>query len=730
MQSSSKQPGAQQPGAQQSGTQQSGAKQSGAKQSLAQRREEVAEARERFAAEVLELSAVLQLFERHASSSLGIRALTELAPRSDDEARAALTRLAEFSMLLRVKDTPGMAGVSDPLPPSTHGARAMDEEHFLVLRGFLDASKRLKSWFAERTEDVPRLAEIAAGIPDVSRLLEQLDRVLDERGRVRREASDLLRRLRRELTSLGSDIDERMRQVQSRGEVRAVLSDGAVHRRGGRPVLAVRAKSSGRVKGIVHDRSQSGESVFVEPTEVIHLGNRLAEVQADERREVERILLELTASIREQRPRIEGAAAAVSEIELAEIGARYAAEHDARPALLPGDPRAAEGLLLRSARHPLLIEQVNQELLDEVVPIDLRLSGDFDMLIVTGPNTGGKTVALKTAGLFALLTRLGLPVPAAEGTSVPLYDRVAADIGDEQEIRQNLSTFASHLVRIKAALETATEHSLVLLDELGGGTDPEEGAALGEAVLEDLLERGVPTLVSTHIGKLKEFAFRRPRVENACTEFDVESLEPLYKLLIGTPGESGAIVIARRLGLPERVTRNAESRRVRREGEAAELIDDLRVARVEAERMRSDAEERLEQAAGHVRQMEQDRADLERRGEQLEQEAQLGIDERVREALRHLQRASALVDQLPGETARPMRETLKALGAELTGASLTDRREAFLDSLHKGSLVYLPRYRQRVLVHKVDRSKREVSCKLGSMKIRVAFEEVTPYESL
>lgn len=703
---------------------------SGSSQSDAQRQDELGAARERFAADVLELPAVLRLFERHASSSLGVRALRELAPRSEQEARAALTRLAEFSKLLAAEDTPGMAGVSDPLPPATRGARAMDEERFLVLRGFLDAARRLAAWFAERADDLPGLAAVAARVPNVSRLLEQLDRVLDERGRVRREASDLLRRLRREQTSLSSDIDARMRQVQGRGEVRAVLSDGAIHRRGGRPVLAVRAKSSGRVKGIVHDRSQSGESVFVEPVEVIELGNRLAEVQADERREVERILLELTASIRQQRPRIESAAAAVAEIELAEIGARYAAQHAARPALTPGDPRASQGLLLRSARHPLLIEQVSLGLLQEVVPIDLRLGADFDMLIVTGPNTGGKTVALKTAGLFALLTRMGLPVPAAEGTSVPLYDRIAADIGDEQEIRQNLSTFASHLVRIKAALETATEHCLVLLDELGGGTDPEEGAALGEAVLEDLLERGVPTLVSTHIGKLKEFAFRRPRVENACTEFDVESLEPLYKLLIGTPGESSAIVIARRLGLPERVTRSAESRRVRREGEAAELIDDLRAARVEAERLRSDAEQRLEQASGHAREMEQDRAELERRGEQLEREAQLGIDERVRGALRHLQRANALVEQLPGETARPMRESLKALKAELTGASLTERREAFLETLRKGSLVYLPRYRQRVLVHKVDRSKREVSCKLGSMKIRVAFEEVTPYESL
>jgi DNA mismatch repair protein MutS2 len=686
--------------------------------------------RERFAGEVLEVESVLATFERHAASSLGVRALRELAPLDDEQALAALARVAEMQLLRKAGDLPSFAGVCDPWPKSSESARRIDEERFIALRGFLDATGRLQQWFAGRAGDVPKLGAVAEDLPDVSGLLHILDTVLDERGRVRRDATDLLARLRRAISELSEKVDSAMRRVLARGDVRTVLSDGAVHRRGGRPVLAVRARSAGHVKGLIHDRSSSGESVFVEPKEVIELGNRLAESHGDERREVERILVELTQRIRDQRPKIRAASAGVARLELAWICARYCEAEQGRAALQPGDPDAAAGLLLRGARHPLLIEQVREERLERVVPIDVRLGGDFSMLIITGPNTGGKTVALKTAGLFALLTRMGLPVPAREGTTVPLYDRVAADIGDEQEIRQNLSTFASHLVRIRGALEHATSNSLVLLDELGGGTDPEEGAALGEAVLEDLLSRDVPTLCSTHIGKLKEFAYRRLRVENASTEFDVETLAPTYQLHIGTPGESGALIIARRMGLPQRITDRAASRRERHTDEVTEIMEDLRKARVEAERLRADAESRLADAAERVRQLEQQEGELDRRGEQLEAEAQKGIEERVRDGLRHLERARALLAQVPGPVAAPMKDVLDALEAELSGASLSERRQGFLDSMRKGSLVYLPRYRQRMLVHKVDRAKREVTCKLGSMKVSVSFDEVTPYEQL
>ena len=688
--------------------------------------------RARYSAPVLEFERVVSLLEAFAHSSLGRRALRDLGPRPRDEARAALARVREMQDLEKRGGGPSFAGVTDPVPPQEGGRfqRAYDEEHCMALREVCLAGMRLADWFAERAEVAPALTRVARGLPRLEALVEAIDTVLDERGRVRREASPLLARLDREARRLSSEINTILRRIVASSGVRAVLSDSAIHRRAGRPVLTVRAKSSGRVPGLVHDRSKSGESVFIEPSEGLQPGNRLAEVRADLRRETERILLELSSTVRAARGRLESLAEGLAELELASIGARSALACEGHVALQPGDPGAANGLLLRSARHPLLLEQERLGEIPAVVPIDLRLGAEFDMLIITGPNTGGKTLALKTAGLFALLTRCGLPLPAAEGTTVPLYGRVAADIGDEQEIRQNLSTFASHLVRIKDALARADRDSLVLLDELGGGTDPEEGAALGEAVLEDLLARAVPTLCSTHIGKLKEFAFRHVRAENACTEFDVQSLEPLYRLLIGSPGESGALVIARRLGLPEALVERAGALQERREGELVDLMEEVRVARTAAEELRADAEERLDEARARIVELEDVRGDLDRRGEQLEAEAQRGIEERVRDGLRKVQRARALLAQVPKKTARNLGTLLDELEADLTGASLSERRQAFLASLRKGSLVYLPRYRQRVLVHKINADKREVVCKLGSMKLHVTFEEVTPYESL
>lgn len=683
---------------------------------------------EGYAAGVLELDDVLGLIAERAVSSLGRRCLAMIVPRGDDEARFALARVTEMMALAKHDAEPPMAGVTDPSPDSDDGR--LDESKIASIRDFLDANLRIKKWAAFYGVEAPHIAKLMAASPDTRPLLERVERVVDERGRVRSDASGKLERLRRQISSLSSQVDEIIRNVVARGDVRPYLSDNSVHRRAGRPVLAVKAKSSGRVKGLVHDRSQTGESVFIEPAGAVEAGNRLAEAKADERRETERILIELSKVLLEERSTIDGAALRVGELEVALASARWAKETGARSALQPGDEGGSDGLLLRAARHPLLVDQVARGELSEVVPIDLRLGVEFDMLLITGPNTGGKTLALKTAGLFALMTRCGLPVPALDGTTVPLYDGVVADIGDEQEIRQNLSTFASHLVRVRDGLERAGPNTLVLLDELGGGTDPDEGGALGTAILERLLTLRAPTLVSTHIGKLKEFAYRHARAENACAEFDHETLSPKYRLMLGTPGESCALIIARRIGLPNSVCDVAQVRLDRREGELEDLMKDVRSARMAAEETRLGAEEELASARERSRKVDEREQALEERLEKLEAEAQKGIEERVRDAMKTLERGRRVVEQLPPQAKREMEETLDVMESQLTGATLTERREAFIATLGKGSLVFLPRYRQRVVVHKVDREKREVVAKMGSMKVKVSFDEVTPYESL
>jgi DNA mismatch repair protein MutS2 len=687
---------------------------------------------EQFAARALDFADVLANLERHASTSLGLRALRALAPLDDDGARAALQRATEARLLVRHGGAPSLAGVTDPLPPLEHArraGRALEDVALVQLRDFLEACGRLAAWLRTDEGAAPALGALASGMPDFTKLLERIAITVDERGRVRDSASPLLARLRRELSETGSAIERALKGIVARPEVKAVLSDPVTHRRGGRAVLAVKSKSQGRVPGIVHDRSQSDQTVFIEPREVVALGNRRAEFEADERRELERVLLEITRALLAEEEPIREGAERVAKLELALIAANYAAESGGALLRIAGDGAGDRGLVLRAARHPLLVEQRRTGKLGDVVAIDLRIGADFDLLILTGPNTGGKTLALKTAGLAAVMARCGLPFPCAEGSCIPLYDGIVADIGDEQEIRSSLSTFSSHLARIKNGLARGTAQSLFLLDELGTGTDPDEGAALSEAILEELLARKCATLASTHIGKLKEFAFRNPRAENACVEFDPKTMSPRYKVLVGVPGESSALLIARRLGLPYAVCDRAEQRLKRRDVEVQKLMADVRTARTEAEKVRGETERRLLDAERAARETEVKQAEVTRKGEMLEAEAQRSIEDRVREARARVARIEALLEQVPASQRNALETALRELDGELSGAAVSDRRQAFLDALVKGSYVYLPRYKQRVPVQKVDRSKREVKVMLGAIGMTVSFDEVTSVEA-
>lgn len=682
----------------------------------------------RFFVSGLDLPALRGLFERLTRTSLGLRAVRELVPHPEQEALAAHARTREMLMLERAGDLPGLGGVSDPVP-ALSGAReygrALEAAELASLAAFLGAALRLAAWLAVRERDCPALFELAGRVPSgLSKLHARLYEALDERGEVRDEASPRLGRLRREIRELETRIVRTIERVAARPDVRNILTDGKTRRRNGRWVLAVRAKSSGRVRGVVHDRSQSGETAFVEPQDAVELSNRLADKEADERGEVGRILVELSRDVLADADPVERAAAAIADLEQALVAADYCREYGARV------PEVAEDLVLRSARHPLLVEEHRLERLEEVVPIDVRLGGDFDLLVITGPNTGGKTLAIKTVASAAFAMRMGWPVCCGEGSQVPLYDGLVSDIGDEQEISQSLSTFASHLVRLKEGLERATPRTLVLLDELGGGTDPDEGAALGHAILEHLLEHRVPTLVTTHLGRLKEFCFRHARAENASVEFDAQSLRPLYRLLIGTPGESNALAIAKRLGLPEELLARARERLERRDREVVELMAQVRGAREHTERLRSKAEDRLEQLERTHAEVREREEVLERRGELLEAEAQRGLEERVGNARRRLEQARGLLQQLPGEAARRLEEALSETDAELAGSTLSERRQGFLESLKKGQYVFVPRYKRRCVVVKVNRGRGEVSVRLGAAQMTVSFDEVTWYDSL
>lgn len=691
---------------------------------------------ERFLASGLDLELVRALFERLARTSLGARAIRELSPRGDDDARAALRRVAELVALFERGDAPAFGGITDLR--GVHAAlvefhRPLDRDELAALYNFLSASKRICAWFLERAAEAPECGKLCVGFPELARLRRELEAAVDERGELKDDASPRLGKLRREARELDERITELVGKLCNDPDLRPHLADFKVHRRAGRRVLALKARNSPRLPGVVHERSQSGETVYIEPREAVYHSNRLVELEGSVRAEEARILGELSRHFLESWEPLCEASARLAEWEHAHVGQLFCARYGARvPDLATFDPGRphVRGLVLRAARHPLLVEQELAGELPAVVPIDVRLGGDFDLLVITGPNTGGKTLALKTVGIAAFSARLGWPFPCAEGSRVPLYDGVVADIGDEQEIRQSLSTFASHLERIRAGLERATGRTLFLLDELGGGTDPAEGAALGEALLEHLLALQAPVVATTHLGKLKEFCFSHERAENASVEFDPVSLQPRFRLLVGTPGESNALSIAERRGLSRKIVARARERLERRDRDTTELLAKLRGASEHAESVRRAAEARLEEAERSARAAAEREAELARKGELVEAEAQRGLEERVRDARRTLDEARALAAQVPGDKAKALREALERTEEALTRASLTERRKAFLAGLDKGQMVYIPRYRQRCQVRKVDRAQRKVTVKLGGMDLAVTFDEVTWYESL
>jgi DNA mismatch repair protein MutS2 len=451
------------------------------------------------------------------------------------------------------------------------------------------------------------------------------------------------------------------------------LQEPILTQREGRYVVPLRSEFKGRLRGIVHDQSSSGATLFVEPLATVELGNRWRGAILEEQEEVHRILAELSARIGGQREALLGTVDALADFDAAAARARYALELGAERAELLEIPDPAPEdftpLLLHAARHPLLDPQ-------RVVPIDIALRSGVRALVITGPNTGGKTVALKTAGLLALMTQCGLHIPAGKGSKSALFDSVFADIGDEQSIEQSLSTFSAHVGQIIRILSAATPKSLVILDELGAGTDPQEGSGLARAILSALLRRGIPTLVATHYPELKAFAYNTPGAENACMEFDLRTLRPTYRLVLGLPGRSNALAVAKRLGLPEEILTEARSMVAAGDLEADRLLEKIQRERETARRERADAEKLSRRAlqrertlAHRLGQVEEERNRiLEESRAKAERELEGLLDE-LRDLRRRAGHAAAPELQKIAAEARALEDRIER-SAEKSGAAI------------------------------------------------------------
>jgi DNA mismatch repair protein MutS2 len=585
---------------------------------------------------VLEFGKICEALVERAAAAAGARRLRELRPGQDPgEIARRLSCVSEVRRVLEDHDLPihGLPDLESSLDEAEPPGSVLPGAKLAPVARSLHVVKRLRAHLHERRETLPELWDAARSLESLGELRESIDQKLGPEGRVRDRASRALRRIRQDQERTRSRILELLgKTVRSL----AGASEPVITLRSDRHVIQVARDRLGGLKGVVHAQSGSGASVYLEPTAVVPHNNELAQLRSAENEEIRRILAELTEQVRFALPALRTNEAALVEIDTHYAAGKLSRDLHAIPAL-----PAPNRLVIRKGRHPLL-QMANQESGDPVVPLDLELSGEHaSTLVITGPNTGGKTVALKTVGLFVIMNQCGLHVPAGEGTELPCFHEVFADIGDEQSIEASLSTFSSHLSHIKDGLRAASEDTLVLLDEIGVGTDPEEGAALGKSILGALTRAGAMTIVTTHYGSLKVFAHDTDGMENASLEFDRDSLAPTYRFLQGVPGSSEALSIAARLGLPAEIVEEARAM-LGGEREAVEgLLHDLQDRRRRLDEAKVELEQELGAARSAREQAESRIAGLHDERAQIKREA-------MEEARRLVERSKAELSEILG----------------------------------------------------------------------------------
>ncbi|HLE83752.1 MAG TPA: endonuclease MutS2, partial [Thermoanaerobaculia bacterium] len=616
--------------------------------------------------DVLGWASFQQLLARFAATPFGRDRARALLPTQGRPAvEAALTETREARRALTTEGPPPWDGVSDvraTLERAGPAGAALDGPALVALGRTLGAAARVAGYGRQLAGPAPGLAERCRALPTCAELVAAIEHHLDAEGRLLDRASPRLRGLRRQIQALRTELEVRIERLLDHPAIAPALQDRYVTVRNGRYVLPVRGDARRAVRGIVHDRSGSGATLFVEPDEIVDLNNQLTQRTLEERDEELRLLAELTAQVHARLPELATLVEALATLDLA-FGRAALAER-----LGATEPEVTDGgdLELRAARHPLLVVQ-SWERGTPVVPVDLVVRADRPGLLITGPNAGGKTVALETIGLLVLMAHAGCHLPVEAGGRLPLTDQVLAVIGDEQSLAQNLSTFSSFVRQIREILATANPRSLVLLDELGAGTDPAEGAALGAALIEALLDRGARVVATTHLEPLKVFAEVEPRCRNASVAFDAERLEPTFRLEYGRPGPSYTLTIGERLGLPAAVIARARAHLSDASQRLEALIAELGARERAAEARLAEAERREVEASGALDRARQALARAEAEAGRLRREAHAEAHKTVVDARR---RVGQELDRLKAEegTRREAQQAyhrLRAAEAEL-----------------------------------------------------------------
>lgn len=610
----------------------------------------------------LEYDKIIELLAGHASSFSGKERCRRLKPYTDietirtaqDETAAAFTRIVK-------KGRPSFSGVNpvnDSLRRLEIGGVLGSGELLRICR-LLEAAARAKAYGrhdnADNTEDC--LDAYFTQLISISALTCEINRCIIDEEEFSDDASPSLRHIRRQISQINDKIHSTLSGMVN-GSLRTYLQDAIITMRGDRYCIPVKAEYRSQVSGMIHDRSSTGSTLFIEPMAIVKLNNDLKELYGKEQEEIQAVLARLSADASEHIEDIRTDYTILATLDFIFARGALALDMNASRPLFNTERR----IHIREGRHPLLNKK-------DVVPITITLGDTFDLLIVTGPNTGGKTVSLKTVGLFSLMGQAGLHIPALDRSELAVFTDIYADIGDEQSIEQSLSTFSSHMTNIVSFLKKVDEDSLVLFDELGAGTDPTEGAALAASILQHLHERGIRTMATTHYSELKVYALTTPGVENACCEFDVETLRPTYHLLIGIPGKSNAFAIAGKLGLPDYIIQDARLRLSEQDESFEDLLTDLEAGRRTIEKEQAEI-------AGYRRELERLKQETESKHRKLEEQRERILREANEKAHAILADAKETADETMRNFHKFGKEAISAAEMEKEREKLRKKMEA------------------------------------------------------
>lgn len=673
---------------------------------------------------VLEFNKVKEMLLLCHETEMGKEMSAQLYPLTElEKVRFLQRQTSEARNLLTVEvNLPSLGGTRDiraALQRAALGA-ILEPEQLLNVKQTLGVARQIKVFLLERKEEYPIIAGLATDLFVLKEIEEAIEKSIGEQGEVLDTASAALGDIRRTKKNLSSRIKERMEQILRNADYQKMLQESIITIRSERYVVPIKQEYKNQFPGLVHDQSASGATLFVEPMLIVNLNNDLRRLSLQEKDEIAKILTQLSLKIGQHVVALEETLKALAKIDFVLAKGRLSEEMHAISPVLNN-----HGFLkIKQARHPLLGEKA--------VPIDAHLGKEFRVLVITGPNTGGKTVTLKTVGLLTLMTQCGLHIPAGEESVMAVFNKVYSDIGDEQSIEQSLSTFSAHMTYIARILPEINQKSLVLLDELGAGTDPTEGAALAMAILEDLYEKKARVVATTHYSELKNFSYSREGIENASVEFNLETLSPTYRLLIGIPGRSNAFAIAQRLGLAQEVIAQAQDKLAEKDKQMAHVLHNLEETRIQAEQDRLNIEEAKKEIEELKAEYEKKIIKLKERYDKVITRAYQKAEQVVsqteresRELIEDLKKAQQ--EKNVQETLRQAKEKLNQMNKEITqkaenkvapSAALKEKEVSI------GLAVYLPKLGQRGEIISLPDSKGEVQVQVGIMRFSLKIAEL------